>query len=279
MHKVTFREIAPELELSPEGWWNSPQLSHVSYPAEGNDLCFSIEESSFWFIHRNSCIIEAIKLFPPPGALFDVGGGNGYVARAIQESGIDVVLVEPRLSGARNALGRGVRYVVRATLDNMEMQAETVPGVGLFDVLEHIEDDIAFLKKINRLLVPQGRLYVTVPAYPWLWSDEDSSAGHHRRYTLQKLSGLIERAGFTIDFATDFYSFLPFPIPLFRALPYRLGFHGAIAAEEGIRADHQPNHPLLKRALNMLTRSELSKIGRLQPLRAGGSCLAVARKR
>ena len=40
----------------------------------------------------------------------------------------------------------------------MGMQAATVPGVGLFDVLEHIEDDTAFLKKINRLLIPQGKL-------------------------------------------------------------------------------------------------------------------------
>jgi hypothetical protein len=83
-----------------------------------------VEDSSFWFAHRNSCILEAIKLFPPRGEFFDVGGGNGYVERAIQESGIDVVLVEPGLAGVRNALHRGVRQVVRATLDDAGLLIE-----------------------------------------------------------------------------------------------------------------------------------------------------------
>src|ERR1039458_6087671 len=103
MHTSNLREIAPNLELGQDGWWSSRQLSAVSYPEEGNALCFSVEDSSFWFGHRNRCILAAIKLFPPPGALFDVGGGNGYVARAIQESGLEVVLVEPGLAGVRNA--------------------------------------------------------------------------------------------------------------------------------------------------------------------------------
>jgi len=278
MHKVNLREIAPDLELGPEGWWSSPRLSDISYPKEGNDLYFSVEDTSFWFAHRNSCILEAIKLFPPPGEFFDVGGGNGYVARAIQDSGIDVVLVEPGLAGVRNALHRGVRQVVRATLDDAGLLAETVPALGLFDVVEHVEDDVAFLKEINRLIIPHGRVYVTVPAYQWLWSDEDLLAGHYRRYTVQTLSSLLEKAGFTIDFATYFFSFIPLPILLSRVLPYRLGFHKKKAAEDAVRANHQSDNPLVKRTLNMLTRRELSEIGRLQPLRAGGSCLAVARK-
>jgi len=275
---VNLREIAPDLELGPEGWWNSARISDVSYPEEGNDLCFSVEDTSFWFAHRNRCILEAIKLLPPSGAIFDVGGGNGYVSRAIQELGIDVVLLEPGLTGVRNALNRGVHHVVRATLEDANLRAQSIPSVGLFDVVEHIEDDTAFLKEINRLIIPNGRLYVTVPAYQWLWSDEDLLAGHYRRYTVQTLSNLLQRAGFTIDFVTYFFGFLPIPIFLRRALPYRLGFHEKKTDEAVVRADHQPDNPLVKRALNMLTRRELSKIGRLQPLRAGGSCLAVARK-
>ena len=275
---MNLRKIAPKLELGREGWWQSSHISQVSYPEEGNDLCFSVEDSSFWFTHRNRCILEAFKLFPPPGTFFDIGGGNGYVARAIQESGIDVVLVEPGPSGARNALARGVRHVVRAALEDMGVEAETVPSMGLFDVVEHIEDDIACLREINRLIIPCGRVYVTVPAYQWLWSHEDLLAGHHRRYTVQMLNSLLEKAGFTIEFTTYFFSFLPLPIFLRRALPYRLGLHEKNTAESVVPADHQPDNPLVRRALAMLTQRELAKIGRLQPMRIGGSCLAVARK-
>jgi len=118
MQTANLREIAPDLELGQDGWWISRKLSQVSYPEHGNALCFSVEDSSFWFAHRNRCILQTIELFPPPGALFDVGGGNGYVARAIQDAGLEVVLVEPGLAGVRNAVKRGIGQVVRATVED-----------------------------------------------------------------------------------------------------------------------------------------------------------------
>ena len=41
MHTLNLRGIAPNLELGEDGWWNSGELSNVSYPEEGNDLCFA----------------------------------------------------------------------------------------------------------------------------------------------------------------------------------------------------------------------------------------------
>jgi SAM-dependent methyltransferase len=279
MNTSNLREIAPNLERGQEGWWSSRTLSDVSYPEAGNDLCFSVEDSSFWFSHRNRCILEAIKLFPPPGALFDVGGGNGYVARAIQESGLEVVLVEPGLAGVRHAVNRGIRQVVRATLEDAGVLAGALPAVGLFDVVEHIRDDSTFLTTINRLLIPEGRVYVTVPAYQWLWSGEDILAGHSRRHTVGTLRRLLEGTGYTVEFATYFFGFLPLPILLRRALPYRLGFAPMKATEDAIRSDHELGHPLVSRILGILSQRELSRIAERRPLRMGASCLAVARKR
>ncbi len=103
------QEIAPNLELNPAGWWQTRASPEVSYPGEGNALCFLVEDSSFWFRHRNRCILEILRRFPPPGTFFDVGGRNRYVARAIQDAGLEVVLIEPGIDGVRNALRRGVR--------------------------------------------------------------------------------------------------------------------------------------------------------------------------
>jgi hypothetical protein len=144
------QRIAPNLQLTPDGWWISPTISPVDYPDHGNTACFSVEESSFWFAHRNRCILEALRMFPPPGTLFDVGGGNGFIARAIQDSGQDVVLMEPGIAGVRNALRRGVRQVVRSTLEDAGVLPETLPAVGLFDVVEHIPDDVGFLGRASR---------------------------------------------------------------------------------------------------------------------------------
>jgi len=271
-------EIAPNLELNHDGWWSSRQLSEVLYPEDGNAFCFSVEDSSFWFEHRNRCILEAIRLFPPPGTFFDVGGGNGCVARAIQETGLDVVLVEPGLAGVRNAVNRGIRQVVRATLDDAGVRAETLPAVGLFDVVEHIPDDSGFMAAVNRLVAPGGRIYVTVPACQWLWSNEDVLAGHSRRYTVPTLRRLLEDAGYTVEFATCFFGFLPLPILFRRVIPYRLGFTSKQISESAARSDHELDNPLARRIFQVLTRRELSRIAERRPVRVGGSCLAVARK-
>jgi SAM-dependent methyltransferase len=278
MDASNLREIAPNIDFGQDGWWCSRQLSDVSYPEEGSDLCLSVEDSSFWFRHRNRCILQAIKLFPPSGAFFDVGGGNGYVAAAIQEAGLQVVLVEPKLAGVRNAVKRGIRLVVRATLEDAGVLPGTLPAVGLFDVVEHIRDDAGFLAGINRLIVPGGRVFITVPAYQWLWSGEDILAGHARRYTVRTLRRLLESTGYAVEFATYFFGFLPLPILLRRVLPYRLGLAPKRITEDAVRSDHEIGHALIGRILQVLTKRELSRIAEQRPLRVGGSCMAVARK-
>jgi SAM-dependent methyltransferase len=182
----------------------SANPSRVSYPQDGNSLCFAVEDSSFWFRHRNQCILEVMKRFSPRGTVYDVGGGNGYVARALQDAGLDVVLVEPGADGVQNALKRGVRKVVHGTLDDVEVLPGSVAAVCMFDVIEHIANDLGFLQGIHRLMEPRGRIYITVPAYGWLWSHEDCAAGHARRYTLRTLCQTLYAAGYEMEFDTYF---------------------------------------------------------------------------
>ncbi len=271
-------DISTNLEPSPGGVWTARSVSQVSYPESGNDLYFAVEDASFWFRHRNACILEAARLFPPPGAIFDVGGGNGFVARALQNAGWETVLVEPGPMGAANAVGRGVRHVVRAAFADAGFKACAIPAIGLFDVLEHVEDERGFLASIERSLIPGGRLYITVPAHRWLWSREDPDAGHFRRYGLADLSRALEAAGLTVEFATHFFGFLTVPGLLRRALPYRLGFRGSPPTPKRVRADHQAAGAAANRLLGFLTGRELRRLSRLQPRRWGSSCLAVARK-
>jgi hypothetical protein len=70
MTNIDFKLIANNLELV-DGTWVSSNRLDISYPNEGNELCSCLEEDSFWFRHRNNCIIETVKQFPPG----DRGGG------------------------------------------------------------------------------------------------------------------------------------------------------------------------------------------------------------
>jgi len=272
--------IAANLELTPDGIWRCKCASPISYPDWGNDACFQVEDLSFWFRHRNACILEALKQFPPPGPVFDVGGGNGFVAKGMQDLDFEVVLVEPGPTGCANAKARGIRYVVCAGLGGAGFSPSSMPAVGLFDVVEHIEQDQAFLGLINSYLPPGGRLYLTVPAYRALWSHEDVDARHFRRYSRHELHQLLRESGLEIEMLTGFFQFLPPAIFLGRVIPFRLGLakSGNHDNNRKMRAQHELRSSIVSRSLAWLQERELNQIRARRVVRFGGSWLAVARK-
>lgn len=261
-----------------DGIWYAASSQRVSYPDEGHDACFAVEERSFWFRHRNACIAAAVKRLPPAGALFDIGGGNGYVAKGLADQGIESVVVEPGGLGARNARRRGLQHVICATTDDAGFADCTLPAIGLFDVIEHVQDDYRFLRRMAALLAPGGRLYATVPAYGWLWSDEDVHAGHFRRHTLGSMAALVRQAGLSLEYATYFFRWLPLPILLLRALPHRLGLQRRGDATESASRDHAVAGGRASRVLNAMLAPEVQHVANGRTIPFGGSCLLVARR-
>jgi SAM-dependent methyltransferase len=264
--------FADGLQRNPDGIWRGRGLEPVSYPAEGNRDCFALEDGSFWFAHRNACLLALLRQFPATGPFFDVGGGNGFVAAALQsEAGLPVVLVEPGADGVRHAQARGLQTVVQATLKEARFRDGSLPAVGFFDVLEHIDDEQGFLCEIRRCLAADGRIYLTVPAGRWLWSDADVQAGHFRRYTFASLRRALERAGFRPLFMSKMFSPLPLPLFLCRSLPSLFGRRRQ-AVRSYSRQHQSKGRGLLERVWNW----ELTRLARRQSISCGTSCLAVA---
>jgi len=274
---VDIAAIAAGLELRDDGIWYGAEDQAVSYPNEGHGACFALEDASFWFRHRNACIVAAVRAFPPAdgGTIFDVGGGNGFVARGLLDAGFDAVLLEPGAAGARNAKRRGVRQVICATTDAAGLRDGSLAAVGLFDVIEHIDDDAAFLRSLRTKLRGGGRLYATVPAFQTLWSKADVVAGHFRRYSRDAISRTIADAGFAIDLATYMFRPLPLPLALFRVLPERLGIDAAREKKRHER-EHRVSGGTISRVLERVLASEVRNIRAVRPMRFGGSCLVVA---
>jgi SAM-dependent methyltransferase len=190
-----------------------------------------------------------------------------------------VVLVEPGPDGTANARRRGIRNVIRSTLDDAGFQDGRLAAVGLFDVLEHIQDDRQFLRSIGRYLARQGRLYLTVPALASLWSQEDVDAGHYRRYAAGGLKRLLAEAGYEAEYLTYMFRWLPPAILLARALPYRLGVrrtHPEIV--ERAREQHLAGGRVSRAVLKTVLSHELAVVRAGRTLFLGSSCLAVAKR-
>lgn len=154
------------------------------------------------------------------GTVMEVGAGIGTMAQKWKAQAQRMLLIEPAdnlypLLKTQFADNPRVQ-VCHGTLDDVVSRADG-PGAGSLDsvvminVLEHIEQDEATLRKIYRLLAPQGYLMVFVPAMPSLYGSLDRHFGHFRRYTKSGLTDVCQRAGFKTVRQTyfDFLGALP----------------------------------------------------------------------
>jgi SAM-dependent methyltransferase len=272
-------ELADNLTLNSEGYWEAARAStHVSYPSYGNRNILSIEEGSFWYKHRTSVILEAARRYMNADEILDIGGGNGIVSEALQKMGFNVCLVEPMRERARHALRhRGLKTVICAAFQDIDFRPRSVSAAGVFDVLEHIEDDGQFLCSLNTSLVPGGELILTVPALNFLYSSFDRHVGHFRRYGLSRLEKTLLDCRFQVLYSTYFFSVFPPAVFLGRTLPGWLGFKSGVTPKSKKRM-HTIHHLGPWRFIQWLLGAEMSlmRLGRRLPF--GSSILVVARK-
>jgi SAM-dependent methyltransferase len=276
---LRIQDYSSRLKQNRHGIWVLKKAStkKTFYPDDGNDSCFSIEEKSFWFKHRNYCILNVLQSNKEKGPLFDIGGGNGFVSSFLSTNGIDCILVEPNHLGVKNAKKRKLQHIIHAPLQQIRFQKQSIPSVGLFDVLEHIHDDSMFLKIIYSVLEPRGRLYITVPAHPFLWSAQDVYAQHFRRYSLSNLSQLLIKNKFSVTFASYFFSFLPIPILMLRSIPCYFGISSEYTSET-FKKDMTKSFGLFRPLVNIFLKKEIECIKNKKQILFGSSIVLSAQK-
>jgi len=87
------------------------------------------------------------------------------------------------------------------------------------DVLEHVENDLAFLTTYVESAKIGAKFVVTVPAFMILWSGHDVFLKHFKRYRKMELCQVLRKSGLTIQSVNYLYVLL-FPVALLmRSLP------------------------------------------------------------
>lgn len=256
-------------------FWTAGDIAPVSYPGEAHAALAKIEESSFWFRHRNKIIGGAVERHSKGKTFFEIGAGNGYVSLGLKRRGISTVVIEPGIDGANVASMRGLT-VVNASFSPTLFAPASLPAIGLFDVIEHVADDQNFLLDCENAIEPGGFLYITVPAHRALWSVDDEYAGHYRRYSKSQLVKVVESAGFDVVQVTGFFSILVVPLFLLRTIPSKLSWRNVASASDAF-THHAEG--LGSRLIESILRFEIPSIAAGYTLPFGTSLLAVARKR
>ena len=186
--------------------------------------------TSWWFETRNQIINGYFQSTKKHEFLWDIGSGPGVVSGYLQKQGIPCIAVEPSRQGMLGSAKRGL-FSIESDLENLDLPPASIHRIGLFDVLEHVEDRQKLLVEIRRVLTSSGELIITVPALNYLWSAADEHAGHFVRYSRKKLKQELNANGFTLKESHYFFATLVLPLMLLRAIPYRLGIKQPVEDE------------------------------------------------
>lgn len=166
------------------------QASHLTELAE-------LEGHYWWHVAKRTLVTNLLnKYSPPPGQL--VEGGIGACGNLIHfhEIGYEVAGLDVMPDAISRGRERGLASVQVHDIEQpWPFPSDSVDAITLLDVLEHTAEPVAVLSNIRDTLKHDGAAVLTVPAYPWLFSEWDQALGHYRRYTTAMLKEQILDAG------------------------------------------------------------------------------------
>jgi SAM-dependent methyltransferase len=184
-----------------------------------------VEESHWWFVGRRRIISSFLeRLFrdlkansagqevkSPALNILDVGCGTGANLEMLSQFGeAEGVDISPEALAFCQA--RGLEKVRPGEAEALPYADNSFDLVTGLDVVEHLDNDLAGLKEMHRVLRRGGRTLLFVPAFMFLWGVQDDISNHRRRYTLKGLKRVVKEAGFEVERAT--YANISFFAPI-----------------------------------------------------------------
>ncbi|HEX8494144.1 MAG TPA: methyltransferase domain-containing protein [Pyrinomonadaceae bacterium] len=236
-------------------------------------IMYEVEGTHWWFAGRRRIItafVEEIcrKLGQDELRILDVGCGTGanleLLGKYGKAEGVDVSLAALDFCRAR-----GLTNVRQGEAEKLPYEDGSFDLVTALDVVEHLDDDVAGLREMRRVLRPGGRALLFVPAFMFLWGVQDDVSHHRRRYTLPGLRRILREAGYEVERAT--YANISFfaPIWLGRVLMRATGLRPA--------SENNINVSALNGLLGRVLGAESALLRRIN-FPFGVSALCIARK-
>ena len=236
------------------------------------DRMAELDGRHWWYRARRDILADLIARkirLPQDARILEVGCGTGHNLEMLQRFGsADGIEIDPAAREfAEQRLGRPIGSAPLPEVAGVEDGAYDL--VALLDVLEHVEEDRAALESLAKKLKAGGKILITVPAHPWMWSAHDEVNHHKRRYTRKTLRAAIEAAGLQVELLSWFNSLL-FPLAAASRVAGRL----TGSKDSGDKLPPKPVNSLFETVF----RWERYALGRL-PLPPGVSLVAIVSRR
>ncbi len=179
-------------------------------------IMFRVEQTHWWYAGRRRILADFLqdicrRVTGRRPRILDVGCGTGanllMLSNYGDAEGVDIS--EDALAFCRE---RGLEKVKLGAAEKLPYEDGTFDLVTALDVVEHLDDDLAGLREMRRVLRPGGRVLLFVPTFMFLWGLQDDVSNHRRRYRLPELRRVLEQAGFEIERTT--YANITFFMPI-----------------------------------------------------------------
>lgn len=156
-----------------------------------------LEQTHFWFVGRRAIFFHLLDRELAGRSdlrVLDVGCGAGGMLEPLSRYG-EVWGIDTSQELVDFCHERGFPKTRLGSAYELPVQDGTVDLLTMFDTIEHVPQDIRALRECRRALAPDGRLFISTPAYQFLYANNDRVAHHERRYTATQLRLALTEAG------------------------------------------------------------------------------------
>lgn len=214
-------------------WWE------ISYP------------DHFWNKCRFGTILKYLKFLPSKEErLFEIGCGNGLLKSQFENIGYTVDGCDLNLQALEMIDNSKGRVMVYNIYDKNPDLIGKYGAIILGDVIEHIEDDLEFLKTATLYLKDNGVVIINIPANKFLFSKYDKTVGHYRRYNITEIKNLLEKANIEIKILR-YWGFLFIPLILSRKIVLSL------TKKDIVKKGYTPTNSFLNLLYNLIYKLEV----------------------
>lgn len=216
------------------------------------DIENKVEKYHWWFVGRKKLLkslLFSLKL-QKNSITLDIGCGTGANLNTLELEGLYPIGLDQSIY-AINLVREKYNYpLLVADVNKIPLKNKSIGLIIAMDIFEHLEDDSNGINESYRVLKEDGLLFLTVPAFKFLWGIQDKVTGHKRRYTKKDIMKKLEAAGFNILKSSYFNFFLFLPI-----LFTRWGIH---FLNLKIASENEINFPPLNLLFKAIFSSEVS---------------------
>jgi ubiquinone/menaquinone biosynthesis C-methylase UbiE len=172
-------------------------------------------QESWWYEGRRDLykiFVKKIKLNKNPKIL-DIGCGTGDNIILLSKFG-ECYGIDFSNKAVKYCKEKGLKKVYIADALDTKFKSNNFDLVTAFDVMEHIKNDKGFIREIKRILKPSGYAIISVPAFDFLWNENDKLSQHNKRYTKRSIKKLVDK-DFDIVKISYWNSTIFFPVMLY----------------------------------------------------------------